>query len=67
MWKRDWRNYTKEALNEKLSEKNWDFTSDSVQSYGNKLENQLITIVDELVPLVQFCYKKIIPKYKNIN
>ena len=32
-WSRDWRNYSKEALNTK---------SDSVQAYWNKLENQLL-------------------------
>ena len=29
------------------------FKSDSVQPYWDELENQLVAIVDELVPLVQ--------------
>ena len=37
-----------QALVERLTEENWD--SDSVQSHWNDLENQLIEIVDELVP-----------------
>ena len=33
---------------------NWDFKSDSVQAYWNELENQLVNIIDELAPLVEF-------------
>ena len=39
-----------QALVERLAKKNWDSDSDSVQSYWNEFENQLIEIVDELVP-----------------
>ena len=39
-----------QALVERIAEKNWEFSSDSVQSYWNELESQLIEIVDELVP-----------------
>ena len=51
--RRDWRNYSKEKLCQGLSKHNWSFTSDSVQAYWNQLENQLIKIIDELVPLVE--------------
>ena len=35
-----------------MARHDWDFMSDSVQAYWDQLENQLVTIVDELVPLV---------------
>ena len=50
--RRDWCNYSKEKLGQALARHDWDFTSDSVQAYWGQLENQLVTIVDELVPLV---------------
>ena len=39
---------------------NWDFKSDSVQAYWNELENQLVNIIDELAPLVEFINDQII-------
>ena len=51
--RRDWRNYSKEGLCQILAQRNWDFNSDSVQAYWNQFENQLVAVVDELVPLVQ--------------
>ena len=51
--KRDWRHYTKEKLNHALAQHEWSFESDSVQAYWDQLENQLVAIVDELIPLVQ--------------
>ena len=47
--RRDWCNYSKEKLGQALARHDWDFTSDSVQAYLDQLENQLVTIVDELV------------------
>ena len=45
--------YTKEDLNNRLTTKDWNFESDGVQDFWNELENQLIEIVDELVPLTE--------------
>ena len=39
---------------------NWDFKSDSVQAYWNELENQLVNIIDELAPRVEFTNDQII-------
>ena len=46
-------NKNKEGLCQILAQRNWDFNSDSVQAYWNQFENQLMAVVDELVPLVQ--------------
>ena len=49
-----------------LGEKNWDFTSDSVQAYWNQFEIQLISIIDGLAPLTEVVNEEfpyIIKKY----
>ena len=43
--RRDWRIYNKDSLCRALAGQDWDFKSDSVQSYWDKLENQLINIL----------------------
>ena len=53
-WKRDWRHYSKKKLCERLARINWNFESDLVQDFWNELESQLITVVDELIPIVEF-------------
>ena len=53
-----------------LGEKNWDFTSDSVQAYWNEFENQLISIIDGLAPLIEVfnCLNnKIEPNWLNLS
>ena len=52
--KRDWRTYTKELLCAKLAAVNWSIEIDSVQANWNKLENMLINIIDEIVPMRGF-------------
>ena len=51
-WARDWRNSTKEKPCLKLARLSWNFSSDSVQTYWDWLDNQLVGVVDELAPLV---------------
>ena len=51
---RDWRGYSPELLCTKLHQLDWEFKSDSVQDFWNEFENQLINLVDEIVPLVSF-------------
>ena len=51
---RDWRNYSKEALNEKLRSVDWNINIDNVQEFWNVFENNLIRVVDEIVPLTDF-------------
>ena len=48
--KRNWRNYSKDKLLQKLSEVNFDCSADDVQTLWNHFESTLITIVNELVP-----------------
>ena len=52
--RRDWRGYSPELLCTKLHQLDWEFKSDSVQDFWNEFENQLINLVDEIVPLVSF-------------
>ena len=54
VWKRVWRKYSKSEHCWRLAAQDWDFTSDSVQDYWNELENQLITVIDGLVPVQIF-------------
>ena len=51
---RDWRKYSSDVLNAKLSGVNWNIDIDNVQEYWNVFENKLIKVVDELVPLTSF-------------
>ena len=51
---RDWCNYSKELLNDKLSSVDWNINIDDVQEFWNRFENMLIKIVDEIVPLIEF-------------
>ena len=52
--KRDWRRYSKNLLEQKLSQCKFETGIDSVQELWNSFENEIINIVDELVPLVPF-------------
>ena len=51
---RDWRNFSKEVLNEKLSSMDWNINIDNMQEFWNVFENNLIGVVDEIVPLTDF-------------
>ena len=52
--KRDWRGYSKELLEYNLSQCNFNLDIDSVQEFWNNFEHKLLTIVDDLVPIVPF-------------
>ena len=52
--RRDWRNYSKEVLNEKLSSMDWNINIDNVQEFWNVFENNLIRVVGEIVPFTDF-------------
>ena len=52
-WRRDWRKYDKPTLISELEALDWNFKSDLVQDYWNQLENQLIAVVDKIVPLTK--------------
>ena len=57
--KRDWRNYSKIALCEKLEEVDWDIGADTVQACWNIFENKLINVIDSLVPYTTFTNNRI--------
>ena len=60
--KRDWRHYTTELLCGRLSNEDWSVNNDCIQEYWNCIENRLINIVDDIVPLVSFknnCVKSV--------
>jgi hypothetical protein len=46
--KRDWRKYTKQLLENKLSECNLEMHINNVQDYWNSLETKLVTILDDI-------------------
>ena len=48
--KRDWRFYSNVLLCERLAEEDWAINNDSVQGYWNCFKNNLINVVDVLVP-----------------
>ena len=50
--------YSTELLITRLSTVDWNIKSDLVQDYWNELENKLITVVDDLVPLTTSRAKK---------
>ena len=52
--KRNWQNYSKEILINKLKDINFSNQISSVQSMWNTFENELIPIVDNIVPIVPF-------------
>ena len=54
---RDWRKYSKDVSMERLRDIDWNSNIDNVQEFWNALENKLIKVVDELVPLTAFVGK----------
>ena len=51
IYRRNWKKYTKTILLNELSKQNWQIKKDSVQSYWNDFESNLVEIVDKIVPL----------------
>ena len=62
IFSRDWRNYSKEVLVCELSKIKWDLDYDSVQSFWNYLERNIITTVDKIVPMVPFVNNRAVNK-----
>jgi hypothetical protein len=52
-WTRNWKGYTPETLNLWLTSIDWATDCLGVQDINNEIEQKLMTIVDELVPLVE--------------
>ena len=53
-FERDWRNYSKEILNESLNAINWHTDISDVQNFWNAFEQDLLSVVDQIVPVVEF-------------
>ena len=53
-FRHDWRKYSKESLCNELSLIDWKIDTDGVQGFWNVFENQLINVVDKLVPTTKF-------------
>ena len=51
---RDYRYYSSELLNDKVSSVDWNIGVDNVQDFWNVFEYKLIKIIDEIVPMSQF-------------
>ena len=51
IFKRNWRNYTKEGLIIKLNECNWNYNIEDVQTFWNCFEGSLVDVVDGIAPL----------------
>ena len=52
--KRNWKSYDRNMLVTKLSTLNFDLTSDCPQALWNHFETQIVPIIDEVVPYVEF-------------
>ena len=53
-FKRDWRHYSKENLLIELNNYDWSLDYDKVQDNWNQFENQILLIIDTIVPYVKF-------------
>ena len=62
--KRNWQKYSKESLNIELSKVDFSYETNSVQSMWNIFENQLIPIIDKLVPLTKFVHNVTVDSQK---
>ena len=53
-FRRSWRNYSKTAPVQSLSEVDWNVVADTVQDTWNIFENKLINVIDYLIPETEF-------------
>ena len=53
-FRRSWKNYSKEKLNEHLMEVQFDLEILTVQDLYNEIENKIINIVDTVAPIRKF-------------
>jgi hypothetical protein len=52
--RRDWKNYDKSKLCDKLNQIDWSCDADSVQGCWNDFESKLLRVVDDLIPVTKF-------------
>ena len=53
-FKRDWRRYTKDLLNDHLSRVDWTNNANNVQDVWNDFETKLVNVVDLLAPISEY-------------
>ena len=51
IFKRNWKNYSKEKFIAELAAQDWNIKKDSVQSYWNDFESKVIETIDKLAPM----------------
>ena len=56
--KRNWRGYSKELLLEELEKVNWNIDCTQVQDFNNELEQKLLTVIDNLIPVQMITEKE---------
>ena len=60
--KRDWRFYSKLLLCSKLSVVNFDISTNNVQECWNDFENNLVKVIDDILPVRNHCNDEIIAR-----
>ena len=70
VYRRTWKQYSKESLLSMLSEVDWNIEDDTVQGFWNSFENKLINVVDSLIPMSlesnNAKIEKVTPRIKNL-
>ena len=61
-FRRDWRRYSKSVLLGELALVEWTTDIDNVQNNWDSFESKLITVVDKLVPVIEFKNNRAITK-----
>ncbi len=56
--KRNWRGYSKDLLLEELKKVDWNIDCTQVQDFNNELEQKLLTIIDNLIPVQKITEKE---------
>ena len=56
--KRSWFKYSSQLLREELSKVNWQCDRQDTQSYYNWLENELLKVIDDIIPYKQLKIKQ---------
>jgi hypothetical protein len=70
-FRKDWHGYDKNILCEKLSHVNWQAETGDVQSCWNNIENNILVVIDNLIPICSFnnnlTTKQSLPPWRKIK
>ena len=61
-FKRDWRKYSKSVLLSELALVEWTTDIDNVQNIWDSFESKLISVVDTIVPVIEFKNNRAVTK-----